>query len=89
MSDTQGAPTNDTYPRSVPTEDTTQFYIAGTKLNEDLRRCETSLQQRQRITLIGTTAEGKIKAFTGVVQSVELQPDTPQGRRWRVTIANR
>jgi hypothetical protein len=58
-----------------------QFYTSS---EEDLRRCRASLIEKRPI-LITATVDDKIRAFNGVVQSVdEDRKWTP--KRWRITI---
>jgi hypothetical protein len=52
----------------------------------DVRRCNESRDHQILITITGLTLDGHIKAFTGIVQSVEHDLEHDQGRRWRVTI---
>jgi hypothetical protein len=68
--------------------DTTQFYILAGNPNADLRRCEHSRRTRHRITVVGSTEEGGIAAFTGVVRTVKHDPNASRDRQWRVTISN-
>jgi hypothetical protein len=63
-----------------------QFYITGTNLGFDLRRCNDSRDRRETITIVGTNKRGELRTFTGIVQSVEDFCDAPLERRWRVTI---
>jgi len=60
-----------------------QFYIEG---QDDAGRCHRSLDDGAEITISGTTTEGEIKAFTGIVQSVEEDEARPHAQRWRVTM---
>jgi hypothetical protein len=66
-------------------EDHTQFFIDA----KAMPRCEQSYKEQRRITMIGRTDDGHIRAFTGVVQSAQDFPDATPGRQWRITIANR
>jgi Mlc titration factor MtfA (ptsG expression regulator) len=52
----------------------------------DVRRCNGSRDDQILITITGVSLDGHIKAFAGIVQSVEHNLDRDQGRRWRVTI---
>lgn len=64
-----------------------QFYAPD---EESAKRCHASRDQKSPDTFSGVDAiDGKLKPYTGVVQSVEdLGAVAPQGRRWRVTILN-
>jgi hypothetical protein len=44
-----------------------QFYA----MSPDLSRCRESVATRTPIKIIGLTPEGKVKVFSGVVQSIE------------------
>jgi hypothetical protein len=62
-----------------------QFYI-GNDDAADVQKCKESRDSRTSITITGRTIDGFIKAFTGVVQSVEHDLARAPGARWRVTI---
>ncbi len=62
-----------------------QFYISDDNEN-DVRRCNESRDDQVVITITGLTIDGHIKAFTGIVQSVEHDEVRDQGKRWRVTL---
>jgi hypothetical protein len=40
------------------------------------------------ITISGTTFGGHIKAFTGIVRSIEDNAKRPPSQRWRVTVTD-
>ena len=61
----------------------TQFYIDS---EVDLKRCEDALQDQLPITITGTDESGNIRAYTGVVKSVDGDKQRPANRRWRITI---
>ncbi len=63
-----------------------QFYISSAEPESDVQRCRESLVGRFPITITGRTEGGEIKAFTGVVQSVQEQKQNPPGTRWLVTM---
>ena len=63
-----------------------RFYIEDRNATADVPRCRTSQTSRMPITITGTTEDGAIKAFTGIVQSVEHDEKRPANRRWRVTL---
>jgi len=63
-----------------------QFYISHIPVEIDVGCCEYSQRTRQRITITGATQEGQIKAYTGVVQSIEHFPDQVAGRQYCITI---
>jgi hypothetical protein len=65
-------------------EQITQFYISAA----DVQRCQESIHTRRRITVLGLTEAGGIRAFTGVVRDVENIPEAGSRRRWRVAISN-
>ena len=60
-----------------------QFYVST---EDDMRRCNASRDDRMAITISGTTSEGEIRAFAGVVQSVEDHGEHNLPWRWRVTM---
>ena len=62
-----------------------QFYVINDN-DFDVRRCNGSRDDQILITITGVSLDGHIKAFAGIVQSVEHDLDRDQGRRWRVTI---
>jgi hypothetical protein len=62
-----------------------QFYIRYDS-EAEARRCHESRDARVPITVMGQTAEGAIKVFAGVVQSVDYDPTRDPGRRFRVTM---
>ena len=62
-----------------------QFYILDD--DEDaVWRCKMSQLDGTTITIAGLTAEGEIKLYTGVVQSLVHDAERDPDRRWRVTI---
>jgi len=65
-----------------------QFYIRYDS-EAEARRCHESCDARVPISVMGQTAEGVIKVFAGVVQSVEYDPTRESGRRFRVTMRDR
>jgi hypothetical protein len=64
---------------------TSQFYISNDS-EVDVQRCKESRDTGRPITIIGLTRDGLLKAFNGVVQSVEHDPKRNPGTRFRVTI---
>jgi len=52
----------------------------------DRERCQDSIARRIPITISGTTPDCEIRAFTGVVQSVEDYGVKTGPWRWRVTM---
>jgi hypothetical protein len=62
-----------------------QFYAPD---EASAKRCHDSRRQKESITVSGVDViDGKVKAYTGVVQSVEdFGAASPWGRRWRITI---
>lgn len=64
-----------------------QFYVPD---GEPVKRCHDSRHHQKSITVSGVDAiDGKVKPYTGMVQSVEdFGASAPMGRRWRVTIVN-
>jgi len=63
----------------------TQFYICNDS-EHDVRRCRESRDTRRPITITGLTRDALVKAFSGVVQSVEHDLSRNPGTRLRVTI---
>jgi hypothetical protein len=62
-----------------------QFYI--TMIMISTFGAVTIRETIQMLTSItGLTPDGHIKAFAGIVQSVEHALERDQGRRWRITI---
>ena len=62
-----------------------QFYIADDDKN-GVQRCKESQLDGMPITITGLTAEGEVKGFTGIVQSLVHDAKREPDRRWRVTI---
>jgi hypothetical protein len=65
-----------------------QFYLRYDS-EAEARRCHESRDARVPITIMGQTADGTIKVFAGVVQSVEYDPARGSGRGFRVTMRDR
>ena len=66
-----------------------RFYISAADPESDVRRCEISRDTKTPITISGESENDGIgeKAFSGIVLAVlDLGMESPQGRRWRVTI---
>lgn len=59
-----------------------QFYAQA----QDEDRCRHSVLTRMPITITGLTSDGRIRAFTGAVQSVETGNTTHPGYPLRVTM---
>ena len=57
-------------------------------MHPDARRCHDSRAARMPITIIGLTAEGKVKVFSGVVRSVETGHSIHAAFPLRVTISH-
>jgi hypothetical protein len=65
----------------------TAFFLNSANREADLQRCEESQKFLSRLVITGTTEEGELKMFEGVVQSIQDNGDNvPSGRRWRVTM---
>jgi hypothetical protein len=63
-----------------------QFYISNDNEN-DVRRCNESLRTTAPIVITGLTLEGlHLKAFQGIVQSIDGDPKRGWGKRYKVTI---
>jgi hypothetical protein len=62
-----------------------QFFVPDV---QSATRCEESCATVKSITVTGVDAlDGKVKAYTGVVQSVEDHGESkPLSQRWRVTM---
>jgi len=60
-----------------------QFYVSS---EDDVRRCQESRALKLAITISGTADDGKIRAFTGVVQSIDDDKTRTASKRWRVTM---
>ena len=63
-----------------------QFYISNVEPEADVKRCRESKAGRFRIVITGKTEAGEIRAFTGVVQSVEYLRHNPADMSWFITI---
>jgi hypothetical protein len=62
-----------------------QFYIRDDD-EDGIRQCKLSQIDGTTITIAGLSAEGQVKLFTGVVQSLVRDEKRDPDRRWRVTI---
>jgi hypothetical protein len=61
----------------------TFFYIGGDNEN-DIRRCHES--RDHPITITGLAVDGRIREFTGIVQTIDHDPERRPGKKWRVII---
>jgi hypothetical protein len=61
----------------------TFFYISDGNEN-DIRCCHES--RDRPITITGLAVDGKMREFTGVVQTIDHDPERPPGKKWRVII---
>ena len=61
------------------------FYISDDN-GSDISRCNASHATQAPIVIMGITLGGHLKAFTGIVRSVEHDPKRSPINRWRVTI---
>jgi hypothetical protein len=50
----------------------------------DVERCRISLREKSPITLFTLDDRGRVACLTGVVQSIQFDPNRAVGRRWRV-----
>lgn len=62
-----------------------QFYIDD---QDEAGRCHRSLDEGTAITVRGTTKEGEVLSFTGIVQSVDEDEARPRSQRWLVTMSD-
>jgi hypothetical protein len=61
------------------------FYISHDN-EQDVRRCHESRSEGRPIVITGIGIDGKVAAFTGIVQSVAHDAMRKAGRRYSVTI---
>jgi hypothetical protein len=59
------------------------FYISHDN-EKDVRRCHESRLEGRPVVITGIGIDGKVGAFTGVVQSVAHDPMWAEGRRYSV-----
>jgi hypothetical protein len=52
----------------------------------DVERCRISLRNKSSVTLFTLDSAGRVACLTGVVQSIQFDPNLAGGRRWRVEI---
>jgi hypothetical protein len=52
----------------------------------DAERCRISLREKSPITLFTLDRAGRALCLTGVVQSMQFDPDRAAGTRWRVVM---
>jgi hypothetical protein len=50
----------------------------------DAERCRISLRKKSPITLLTLDRAGHVVCLTGVVQSIQFDPNRAAGMRWRV-----
>jgi hypothetical protein len=50
----------------------------------DAERCRISLREKSPVTLFTRDSAGRVLCLTGVVQSIQFDPDRAIGSRWRV-----
>jgi hypothetical protein len=50
----------------------------------DAERCRISLREKSRITLFALDGKGRMACFTGVIESMQFDPDRAICMRWRV-----
>jgi hypothetical protein len=50
----------------------------------DVERCRISLRNESSVTLFTLDSAGRVACLTGVVQSIQFDPNLAGGRRWRV-----
>jgi hypothetical protein len=62
-----------------------QFYIRDDD-EDGVRLCTLSQIDGAQITIAGLTAEGQVKLYTGIVQSLVRDERREPDRRWRVTM---
>jgi hypothetical protein len=60
-----------------------QFYVSS---EHDVRRCKVSFDGQLPITINGSTDGSNVKAFTGVVYSIDEDKSGLPNKRWRVTM---
>ena len=52
----------------------------------DAERCRTSLREKSPVTLLTRDIAGRVLGLTGVVVSIQFDPDGAVDMRWRVEI---
>jgi hypothetical protein len=50
----------------------------------DVKRCRTSLREKSPISLFTMDIAGRVACLTGVVQSIQFDPNRATGMAWRV-----
>ena len=63
-----------------------RFYVSNVEPELDVKRCRESKEGGFPITVTGRTEAGEIKAFTGVVRSVEYLRQNPAETSWCITM---
>jgi hypothetical protein len=63
----------------------TFFYISD-DFENDVRRCIQSWERQDPITVTGVTVEGRVKDFTGTIQTIDHDPQHAIAGLWRVII---
>jgi hypothetical protein len=61
------------------------FYIRDDD-EDGIRLCTLSQIDGAQITIAGLTAEGQVKLYTGIVQSLVCDEQRDPDQRWRVTM---
>jgi hypothetical protein len=50
----------------------------------DAERCRISLREKSAVSLITLDIDGRVASLTGVVQSIQFDPNRATGMPWRV-----
>jgi hypothetical protein len=50
----------------------------------DAERCRISLREKSPVSVMTFDIEGRVASLTGVVQSIQFDPNRATGMRWRV-----
>jgi hypothetical protein len=61
-----------------------EFYVED---QDEAGRCHRSLDEGTAITVTGTTKEGEVLSFIGIVHSVDEDETRPRSQRWLITMS--
>jgi hypothetical protein len=71
-------------PLNVPCVGAPDMHVCYLLNDIDAERCRISLRQKSPISLFTFDIAGRVACLTGVVQSIQFDPNRATGMRWRV-----
>ena len=73
-----------TLPLIVPWAGALDMHVCYLLNNADAKRCRISLRRKSEISLVALDIAGRVVCLTGVVQSIQFDPNCATGVEWRV-----